>query len=303
MRKSRNIIKNTLRLIVFLLFCIWILECDYFIMMREFVSSILPFFQGRRNFLSNIFIGILCSAMILVFGEMFNYFEEKTILRYKILQLYKKWENEIKLKSEKICTDFDFLNYFTPQMRYFAQEVDTVYNSYLPYFRGGTYFRLIRVLYQLTNTIFEYIDKIEDEKKQRDYCLYCIDKYESLKTKLLENERKDEIEKEVTSLYEQLAILKENKIDKKTASENVSKKHLEVLKISGDAEWYSIINKLKNLDYEDTQMEFYQSQYRYKRLIRQIKRKDFLEKLKSYLPKERKKKREIEKLMKKYSDE
>ena len=49
------------------------------------------------------FIGIWGSAVLLAFSEVLNYIHEKKKLQFRILELYQKWDGEIKYKDEVIA--------------------------------------------------------------------------------------------------------------------------------------------------------------------------------------------------------
>ena len=77
MKKSRETIRGALRLIIIIILIIWFLESNACGGIREIVASYLSFFHGKREVFSNIFIGILGSAVLLTFNEVLNYIYEK----------------------------------------------------------------------------------------------------------------------------------------------------------------------------------------------------------------------------------
>lgn len=64
-------------------------EYDNFFMLRRNVVSIMSFLDGKRDIISNISIGILCSSFIALIGYMFEYTAEKKKSKKDLFYLYK----------------------------------------------------------------------------------------------------------------------------------------------------------------------------------------------------------------------
>lgn len=167
MKKSKETIRKTLILIVLLLLTLALLESNSFYKIRTFVASTIPFFQGKRVLFSNILIGILGSAIILVFGEIITYRHEKQQLHLEILKLYQEWNNHIINIATITPSNFQGLSILATHIEKYAAKVNLIYNNYVPFFRAGAHFQLLRTLYKYTNAVTEYADTISRHTNQK----------------------------------------------------------------------------------------------------------------------------------------
>ena len=301
MKKSKETIRKTLILILVLLLAIFLLESNSVYQIRTFVASIIPFFQGKRLLFSNILIGILGSAIILVFGEIITYRHEKQELQLEILKLYQKWNNHIIDIAQKAPKGFQGLTLLANYIEKYAEKVDLIYNDYVPYFRGGTYFQLLRTLYKYTNAVTDYSDTINRHTNQKLALLDSIAQCNTSKSLTTVPKEISSIEKILSELKEHLATLDAFEIDEEKILEEINTYKNAVIDISNKAEYLAIFNKLNGLDLKDTRSEFDRTLIESKKTMRKFNRELFFMKLKSLSPNHLLNDYKAKKLQKKYN--
>lgn len=302
MKKSKETIRESLRLIFIIILIIWFLESNVCRGIREFVASYFSFFHGKREILSNIFIGILGSAVLLAFNEVLNYIHEKKKLQFRILELYKKWDQEIKYKDEIIADNIIYLNFIAPELKNFWNEIAMVYNEYLPYIRAGQYFKLIRTLFLYINEIKAYLDKVEYIQKERVYLLKSIESYE----KIRENYSNLEINKEIDFLIEswkkQLEKIESEEIDEDKIIKEINHNRNNVVICSTTADVLLTYYLWRSIETQDKKNELDMKIYENEKKMRQIRRMQLVNKLKGFSIKNFYNKIKIKKLEWKYMD-
>lgn len=301
MKKSKETIRKTLILILILLLAIFLLESNSVYQIRTFVASIIPFFQGKRVLFSNILIGILGSAIILVFGEVISYRHEKQQLHLEILKLYQEWNNHIVNIAKITPSNFQSLRFLATHIEKYAAKVGLIYNNYVPYFRGGAHFQLLRTLYKYTNAVSEYSETLSRHTNQKLALLDSIAQCNTSKSLTTVPEEITSIETLLSDLQAHLDTLNTFEIDEKEVIEEIDTYKKAVIDISSKAEYLAIFNKLNGLDLKDTRSEFDRALIENKKAMRKINRKLFWMNLKSLSPKRLLNDYKAKKLLKKYN--
>lgn len=300
MKKSKEIIKKTLLLIFILLAFLVLLESNLFYPLRNFVSTIIPFFHGKRALFSNILIGILGSSIVLIFGELITYHYEKQKLHVDILKLYQDWNTNIIHLTLTPLTDFKDLMRLATNIEKYSKRVDSTYNSYLPYFRGGTYFQLLRTLYKYTNTITEYSESITAQTNERAALLYSIEQYNIQKTSTTDVNTIASIDQIISQLQSLLDTLNTLDIIEDDAIQEINASRKSITEISTKADSLWLLNKLQGLNLKDTQSELHKTLKETRKEYKAFKRRVFLIKLKEFTPSALLNRYKIKKLLKKY---
>ena len=282
MKKSKDTIRQTLRLIFIITLIICFLESNVCRGIREFVASNFSFFQGKREILSNIFIGILGSAVLLAFSEVLNYIHEKKKLQFRILELYQKWDGEIKYKDEVIADNIIYLNCIAPELKNFWNEISLVYNDYLPYIRAGQYFKLIRTLFLYINEIKVYLDKVEYIQEEKVYLLKSIESYEKIRINCLNPEINRKIDFLVESWKKQLETVESEKIDEGKIIKEINRKRNNVAVCSTTADILLAYYSWSSIETQDQKTELDMKVYEIEKKMRQIRRKQLVNKLKGF---------------------
>lgn len=285
MKKSKETIKQSLRLIFIVVLILWFLESNRWGEVRAFVASNFSFFQGKREIFSNIFIGILGSAVLLAFGEIINYFQEKRRLELRILELYQTWDKQIKHKDEIIADNVSYLKCIEPEMMSFWKEVSLIYNEYLPYMRVGQYFKLIRSMFQYVNEIKVYLDKVEYIKNEKKYLLKSIEYYETLRSGYLDTEINNKINICIESWRKQLEILECEKLNEEKVVRKINKMRTSVSVNATTANVLFLDRNWKSIEAQDERFEFETSMYEIRKLSKQAGRQQLGYKVKKLSPK------------------
>lgn len=280
MKNSREIIMQTLRLIIVALGVILFLESDSCELIRRFVASNISFLQGKRETISNIFIGILGSAILMVFGEFINYFQEKRRLEVEILRLYQKWDKKLRELDGMVIESELYLDHIPSEIIYFGNQVADIYNKYLPYIRGGRYFQLIRVLFRYTNEIQEYLEKIENRDNEVQYFSKCREQLNALKIDCANEKICKKIDQNMEMCEKRIVELKEQKMDKKYILESINKARRDVVEKSATAEVLFMHYKFNSLDKKDEEFEMKEQIYRVKKTMRKADK--MMKKVKRY---------------------
>lgn len=81
MEKSKTVICKTFRFLIMVSILLMILEMNSFRWFRSTVASIFPFLIGKRELVSNIFIGFWGSAVFALLNEWIEYndLKKKTV--------------------------------------------------------------------------------------------------------------------------------------------------------------------------------------------------------------------------------
>lgn len=280
MEKSRKLIKYSTRLICVVVLILIFLESDLFKENRYFLVSYFKLFSGKGEIISNIFIGILGSTILLDFGEIINYFQEKGELHLRILKLCQKWDREIKYIDKIGIEDMIGADYEKSKLLNFADEVEYVYKNYLPYIRVGMYYQYIRELFVYTHEIKIYLNQTEHRKNEISYWMRCIQDYQSLKT-LLDNEI---TEKYIQYLKKELLYWENMKFDTAESIKKINK-YRNLVKVNESRVCMLLkIYIWNSIEEKDEQYEFERQIYKSKELIRKNKWKLFRMKMKEYHP-------------------
>ena len=302
MRKSKDIIKKSAILIGVLLLFIFFLEDDSYKKIRELLASEIIFFQGKRILFSNILVGILGSAILLFLGEVINYFQEKRVLEFRILELYEKWDKVIKHKDQIVTKNIHGLMYIAQEIKTFGNEVSEVYNAYLPYLRAGKKVELIRTLYQYANELKKYIEDVEYINKEKQYALQNMEYYIELKKKCTDASIMAEIDNGIKRYQEYVKSLNKNVVDEVAVSKKIATKRIAVIERWKTAYVMFLACKKNSLDEQDTKFEFERDLYSIKRTMRKLRQRELLYKLKDMCPTKLWKKYKLKNLIQKYED-
>lgn len=183
MEKSKQIIAKTRNIIVITVISIIILESNSFSFLRNFVSSYIIFFQGKRTLISNICLGILGSAILTFVCEHDEYKSTKRKLEGDILSVYRKWNKEMEPQTLERIEDIKYVNLIGEYMYPYWEEISLIYNTYLPYNRKNVYVKLIKTLYDYIKEFITYVEDEQYKKRNEEYFsrkLCELTKYKSM---------------------------------------------------------------------------------------------------------------------------
>lgn len=202
MRKCKNTMASMLITSVLSLCIIIICNASVFCSLRTIISDYIVFLDGKSNIISNIFIGILGSSIISMFGYLYEYFNEKNIQEENIKRLFRTmyYNCLINIGKEDIQYIKDLYidhnnNFFEKLHAYknnYCRIINTQNNDYrlainIMYNIEVYYFRMIQLLNTKNTLIFmmENIKKDIDWIKNED-CQECIVNTEQQLTKMQE---------------------------------------------------------------------------------------------------------------------
>lgn len=182
MEKSKRTLTKTRKIIFCSILIIMFLESDYFAPIRATVSSFLVFFQGKGTLISNIFIGILGSAVLTYVSEKAEYKVVKRRLQKDILRVYSKWNREIEPLTSKCIDDIECVELISKNIYQYCEEIHLLYNTYLSYSKNDTYISLLRPLYNYTSKFKDYLDYKQYNQGVREFFLSTIESLKKFKS-------------------------------------------------------------------------------------------------------------------------
>ena len=169
MEKCRDTIRKMIRLIIMLSICIILLEANSLDDFRNSLVMYIPILDGKREIISNIFIGIWGGSALALLNELIEYQHLKKNMKSQILRICIKWNQDIKYKDLFPINNAEHFNFVGKEISRYWEEIERIYFDYLPFFRAGLYFYLIRYLYSYCKVYKDYIEERERYQKEIKY--------------------------------------------------------------------------------------------------------------------------------------
>ena len=213
MRRSKEIITQAIRLIILISIILFFLQSNICKTIRSAFSTYIFSFHGKCETISNIFIGILSSGILLIFSEIIKYFQDKRRIEIEILKLYHKWETELSI-IDGIGMEIDgYIKYIPMEVIDFGELVEKVYNEYSPYIKKGKYFELIGALFRYTDRIQEYVGKIRYKENAIKYLQKCKEQLKVLKMRNTDEMSCKQLKSDIKWCEKKILELEEEDLD------------------------------------------------------------------------------------------
>lgn len=99
MRRIEDVLRKLILVMLLSVVAVILLECENLQILRSEIKSILPFLDGKRALLSNIFLGIFASAFCMFIGEVVNLKHTKKDLKKEIQQVFDEMWIKLRFKN------------------------------------------------------------------------------------------------------------------------------------------------------------------------------------------------------------
>lgn len=278
MQKSKELIFKCNRLIFMSVIIILILESESLAPVRGMVTDKIVFLKGKGTLVSNIFIGILGSAVLTCLNEIMEYRALRNKAEMDILRLYEKWEKDMKHKIGFSANGLGDIENKYDSIHQYWEEVNLIYASFTPFLRSGIYIKLIRVLYEYINVFNDYVENKIYVEKEKEYFTKEIFYYEQLKEKEVDNLKFcDSINELIRINKERLEDLDELVKDEKDVLYEINTILPKVIEMSAWEGALKLLKSRKSVQEEDFKIDMENLKLeckilKYKRVLYRIKR-------------------------------
>lgn len=258
MEKEKKLINRSCKIIFMSLIIIAFIEMENWAPVRVFIVNKCNFFKGKGNLLSNIFIGILGSAILTCICELTEYNALKDKIENDILRLYEKWDKDVKYKIGYFFEDIQEIELFRDDVYEYWEEIHSIYVLYRPFSRGGIYIQLIKTLYEYVNELKKYFVDKENFQKEKKYISKRICIMKQLKGKNINNKKfcedADALIKLYTESLENLYITK-REIEGKGTLSNINRRRAHVLEMSSHVDVLKLSKSRKSVQRQDSAID------------------------------------------------
>lgn len=169
MKRAKDVLRKLSFIIIVSLILIILLESENLYNLRSSVVLIVPFLNGKRELLSNVFLGIFASAFCMYIGEVLNFKHMKKDLEREIRQIFDElW---IKLSFNNVNSKEKYMG----NAKIILQYQDRIRNLYAEYTdKKSNEYYVIHYLHMLL-TLYKSLDESEYMMNSniylfRDYC-------------------------------------------------------------------------------------------------------------------------------------
>ena len=287
MEKSKNVIFKMIRFVIMLSVCIIFLEADILKNFRNNIAICFPFFNGKKEILSNIFIGIWGSTLLTIFNELIEYSHSKKNLKSQILNLCDEWLHDIKYINPYPLIDKNQFCFVGKEVCKYWEKIEALYLEYLPFFRAGWHLNSIKLLYSYCLIYKKYFDSMETYHKELEYLPKQIQFYTELLSNCEKTDHKQHLEEAINNLKDLLKSYQKEiygydiKEDIKEANRIGAMLNE---KLASTAAW-KFVSDYKSIYEKDKQMERESEMLKIKKSLRKCKWDLFVRKISKLSPK------------------
>lgn len=139
-----------------------------FYIVRQKVETLVPFLDGKKELICNIFIGIWGSAFVTLIGEAAEYHVVKKEYEMNIIYKFDEVYTCI-MKNEVIVKSLYDLYPLEEVLDNYLVEVRELYYGYLPYKRKNKYVEIARSMWKYINNICENVTQLKQAENQIEY--------------------------------------------------------------------------------------------------------------------------------------
>jgi hypothetical protein len=256
MKKSKQILDKTFKIIIMTIGIIFFLESDFFIPLRTFISKYIIFFQGKGALISNICLGILGSAILTFISEHSEYKSVKSKLEGDILSVYKKWEYEIEPQTLEQINDVKYVELIGEYMYPYWGEISSLYNTYVPYNRNkNIYVKLIKALYDYIKNFIVYVDAKQSYEKTKEYLTRTLKDWTELKNTVNSPEQIEIIDRSMAKVQGLLNNLEDPSKKENSFFDLINRNRCSLNEVAPQAELLNLLYYKSEVENQDFKQE------------------------------------------------